>query len=119
MPKLFFSYWLVAENWGVSMYGIFLFALTIWWSMNWGDTTACPYTHLEDVVEGKKSVRDAFLLIWAELVGGLAVFRYVQLLWAIEVVSTHKNKAFEDCTTDLQVRTIIGIFWNEFLLFYI
>lgn len=101
---------IIAENWGVSMYGLFLFALTIWWSMNWGDASACPYTHIEEVVEGKKSLRDAFLLIWAELVGGLAIFRYVQLLWALEIVSTHKNKAFEDCTTDLQVPVIFGAF---------
>lgn len=42
----------VAENFGVGTYAIFLFALTIWWSMNWGDATACPYTHLEEVIEG-------------------------------------------------------------------
>ncbi|CAD1479147.1 unnamed protein product [Heterotrigona itama] len=101
---------IIAENWGVSMYGVYLFVLTIWWSMNWEDASACPYTHIEDVVNGTKSVRDAFLLIWAELVGGLAVFRYIQLLWAIEIVSTHKNKAFEDCTTDLQVPVIFGAF---------
>ncbi|XP_031839545.2 aquaporin [Nomia melanderi] len=99
---------IIADNWGVSMYGIYLFILTIWWSLNWGDATACPYTHIEDVIEGKKSLRDAFLLIWAELVGGLAIFRYVQLLWALEIVSTHKNRAFSDCTTDLQVPVIFG-----------
>lgn len=88
------------------MYAIYLFFLTIWWSFNWGDATACPYTHIEDVCEGQKSVRNAFLLIWAELVGGLAVFRYIQLLWALEIVPTHKNRAFEDCTTDLQVTII-------------
>lgn len=85
------------------MYAIYLFILTIWWSLNWGDASACPYTHLEEAVEGKKSLRVAFLLIWAELIGGLVVFRYIQLLWALEIVPTHKNKAFEDCTTDLQV----------------
>lgn len=87
----------------MSIYAIYLFVLTVWWSMVWEDATACPYTHLEELVEGKKSLRDAFLLIWAELVGGLAIFRYVQLLWALEIVSTHKNRAFDDCSTDLQV----------------
>ncbi|XP_015114997.1 aquaporin-11 [Diachasma alloeum] len=101
---------IIADNWGVSMYAIYLFVLTIWWSLNWEDATACPYTHLEDLVEGKKSLRDAFLLIWAELVGGLAIFRYIQLLWALEIVPTHKDRAFEDCTTDLQVPVIIGAF---------
>lgn len=42
----------VADNFGVATYAIFLFALTIWWSLNWGDATACPYTHIEDVIEG-------------------------------------------------------------------
>lgn len=98
----------VAENWGVSVYAIYLFVLTVWWSSSWGDASACPYTHIEDAIEGKKSLRAAFLLIWAELLGGLAVFRYVQLLWALEIVSTHKSKAFEDCTTDLQVPVIVG-----------
>ncbi|XP_012267381.1 aquaporin-11 [Athalia rosae] len=101
---------IVADNWGVSTYAIYLFVLTIFWSFNWGDATACPYTHIEEVVEGKKSVRVAFLLIWAELVGGLAVFRYIQLLWALEIVPTHKGRAFTDCTTDLQVPVIYGAF---------
>ncbi|CAG5089763.1 Similar to AQP11: Aquaporin-11 (Milnesium tardigradum) [Cotesia congregata] len=99
---------IIADNWGVSMYAIYLFVLTIWWSKVWEDATACPYTHLEELVEGKKSLRDAFLLIWAELVGGLAIFRYIQLLWALEIVSTHKNRAFDDCSTDLQVPVIFG-----------
>lgn len=101
---------IIAENWGVSMYAIYLFVLTVWWSMNWGDATACPYTHIEDLIQGNKSLRDTFLLIWAELVGGLAIFRYIQLLWALEIVSTHKNKAFDECTTDLQVPAIFGAF---------
>ncbi|XP_012286585.1 aquaporin-11 [Orussus abietinus] len=101
---------IIADNWGVSMYAIYLFVLTIWWSMNWGDSTACPYTHLEDLVEGKKTPKVAFLLIWAELVGGLVIFRYIQLLWALEIVPTHRNRAFSDCTTDLQVPAIYGAF---------
>lgn len=88
------------------MYAIYLFVLTIYWSINWGDASACPYTHLEDVFLGNKSLRIAFLLIWAEMIGGLAVFRYIQLLWSFEIVSTHRNRAFAECTTDLQARPI-------------
>lgn len=99
---------IIADNWGVSMYAIYLFVLTVYWSMNWGDASACPYTHLEDVLLHNKSLRTAFLLIWAELLGGLAVFKYIQVLWALEIVSTHRNRAFSDCTTDLQVPVIIG-----------
>lgn len=85
------------------MYAIFLFTLTIWWAWNWGDATACPYNHLEDVVEGKTDLRVALLKTWAELTGGVMVFKYVQLLWNLEVTENHTNRAFEDCTADLQV----------------
>lgn len=94
------------------MYAIYLFFMTIWWCYVWGDATACPYTHLEDVVEGKQNIRNAFLLIWAQLMGGLVVFRYNQLLWALEIVPTHKDRAFSDCSTDLQVKNTISIFFT-------
>ncbi|XP_050347597.1 aquaporin-11 isoform X3 [Nymphalis io] len=99
---------IVADNFGVATYAIFLFALTIWWSLNWGDATACPYTHVEDVIEGRCDVRKAFLKTWAELGGGMLVFKYVQMYWALEITETHKNKAFEDCTADLQVPVLYG-----------
>ncbi|XP_028042407.1 aquaporin-11 isoform X2 [Bombyx mandarina] len=98
----------VADNFGVATYAIFLFALTIWWSVNWGDATACPYTHIEDVIEGKGDIRKALLKTWAELTGGLLVFKYVQLYWALEISETHKDKAFEECRADLQVPVIYG-----------
>ncbi|XP_031764638.1 aquaporin-11 isoform X5 [Galleria mellonella] len=98
----------VADNFGVGTYAIFLFALTIWWSLNWGDATACPYTHIEDVIEGKGDIRKAFLKTWAELLGGLLVFKYVQTYWALEISETHKDKAFEECRADLQVPVIYG-----------
>nr|AWT57817.1 Aquaporin AQP12L1 [Chilo suppressalis] len=99
---------IVADNFGVGTYAIFLFLLTIWWSMNWGDATACPYTHIEDVIEGKGDVRKALLKTWAELTGGLLVFKYVQMYWALEISETHKDKAFEDCKADLQVPVLYG-----------
>ncbi|XP_034834718.1 aquaporin-11 isoform X2 [Maniola hyperantus] len=98
----------VADHFGVATYAIFLFALTIWWSMNWGEATACPYTHIEDVIEGRGDIRKALLRTWAELTGGLLVFKYVQMYWALEISDTHKNKAFEDCTADLQVPVLYG-----------
>ncbi|KAL0870940.1 hypothetical protein ABMA27_004766 [Loxostege sticticalis] len=99
---------IVADNFGVGTYAIFLFALTIWWSLNWGDATACPYTHIEDVIEGKGDIRKALLKTWAELTGGLLVFKYVQMYWALEISETHKDKAFEDCKADLQVPVLYG-----------
>ncbi|XP_041982364.1 aquaporin-11 isoform X1 [Aricia agestis] len=99
---------IVADNFGVATYAVFLFALTVWWSLNWGDATACPYTHLEDIIEGKGDVRKAVLRTWAELVGGVAVFKYVQTYWALEIADTHKNRAYEDCQADLQVPVLYG-----------
>ncbi|XP_073961455.1 aquaporin isoform X2 [Choristoneura fumiferana] len=98
----------VADNFGVGTYAIFLFALTIWWSLNWGEATACPYTHIEDIIEGKGDIRKALLKTWAELAGGLLVFKYVQMYWALEIAETHKDKAFEDCKADLQVPVLYG-----------
>lgn len=40
--------------------------------------------------------------------GGLAIFRYTQLLWSLELVETHKGRAYEDCVADLQVPMVIG-----------
>lgn len=86
------------------MYALYLFLLTIWWSMNWDEASACPYTHIEDVIIRKKPLTIAFLSICAELAGGLIIFKYIQILWAFQFVSTHKNRAYGDCTTDLQAR---------------
>jgi len=32
----------------------------------------------------------------------------VQLLWAMELAETHKDKAYEECSADLQVDMVIG-----------
>ncbi|XP_077287846.1 aquaporin isoform X1 [Arctopsyche grandis] len=99
---------IIADNFGVATYAIFLFVLTIWWSLNWGDATACPYTHLEEYVEGKIDIRKMLLKTFAELTGGLLVFKYVQMYWALEISDTHKDRAFEDCKADLQVPMFYG-----------
>lgn len=65
----------VADNFGVFAYAAVLFVLTVWWSNEWGEATACPYTHLEDVLDGKADVRVAALKIWAQLTGGVLIFR--------------------------------------------
>ena len=65
----------VADNFGVSTYALFLFLLTIWWAINWGDATACPYTHIEDVIRGNTDIRTAVLKTFFELAGGMLVFK--------------------------------------------
>jgi len=99
---------IVADNYGVSTYAVYLFLLTIWWGMEWGDSTACPYTHLEDVVQGLASPFVALLKVWAQLAGGLVVFGYIKYLWSLEITENHKGRAYDECTADLQVPVLFG-----------
>jgi len=101
---------IVADNFGVATYAIYLFFLTIWWSKVWGDASACPYTHMEDMVEGNTSPRVVALKTWAQIMGGCCVYRFVQVFWWFEFVQTHENRAFEECTADLQVNPYLGAF---------
>lgn len=99
---------LVADNFGVATYAIYLFVLTIWWSKVWGDATACPYNHMEDMVEGNTSPRDVALKSWAQLMGGCCVYRLIQFVWWTEISPTYEGRAFEDCTADLQCSPYMG-----------
>lgn len=98
----------MADNYGVWAYALYLFILTVYWSTKWENASACPYTPIEDVFEGVHNLAYALLLIIAQILGGLAIFRYIQLLWSLELVETHKGKAYEDCVADLQVPMVIG-----------
>ncbi|KAK9702153.1 hypothetical protein QE152_g30130 [Popillia japonica] len=101
---------IVADNYGVWVYGGFLFVLTVWWSFHWETATACPYCPIEEIFERKRNVFVGLLLVGAQVLGGLAIFRYIQVLWSFELVETHKGRAFEDCSTDLQVPVLVGAF---------
>ncbi|XP_058463981.1 aquaporin-11 [Malaya genurostris] len=102
---------IVADNFGVATYAVFLFTLTIWWGLQWGNATACPYTYLEQVVQGEVSFKEAALKTWAQLMGGCCVFRYVQLYWWLELAETHEGRAFEDCSADLKV----NLYWGAII----
>jgi hypothetical protein len=54
----------VADNWGIWAYALYLFLLTIWWSKNWDTATACPYSPVEEILEGAQDVSNAALLIF-------------------------------------------------------
>ncbi|XP_057670087.1 aquaporin-11 [Diorhabda carinulata] len=100
---------IIADNWGIWAYALYLFLLTIWWGSNWEEASACPYNPVEEVVEGSRDVKSALWIIGSQLLGALVTFRYVQVLWSLELVETHVDKAYEDCTTDLQVETSMGV----------
>lgn len=101
---------IVADNYGVATYAIFLFLLTCWWAQVWGNASACPYTHMEDMIEGNATPREVALKTWAQLMGGCCVWRFVQFFWWLELASTHEGRAFEDCSADLQVTPLAGAF---------
>lgn len=53
----------VADNFGVATYAVFLFTLTIWWGRQWGNATACPYTYMEQIVQGMGGERCSYTTI--------------------------------------------------------
>ncbi|KAK6626550.1 hypothetical protein RUM44_009023 [Polyplax serrata] len=101
----------VADNYGVWMYALYLFLLTIWWAVDWGDANACPNIQLEDVILGKQDSQTSLTKIWAQLTGGIFVFRLMQYIWSLELIENHEKRALEECTADLQVSI-----WHGFLV---
>ena len=75
MLEQFSFTFLVADNYGVSAYAIYLFLLTIWWAQKWGDATACPYTHFEDAIMGSMNWLEVGVRTAAAVFGGVAVFK--------------------------------------------
>ena len=59
----------------MSVYAIYLFFLTIWWGLHWGDATACPYTHFEDCILGSMKLLEVGVRTAAAVFGGVAVFK--------------------------------------------
>ena len=56
-------------------YSVYLFSLTIWWSMTWGEATACPYIHFESAAEGAMKPLEVAVRTAAATFGGVAVFK--------------------------------------------
>jgi len=48
------------------------------------------------------------LIIAAQVIGGLVIFRYIRILWSFELTEQHRGRADEDCTADLKVSMIFG-----------
>merc|ERR1712123_260127 len=49
--------------------------------------------YLESLIEGNMSRQVTIVRIIAQVVGGVAVFRLIQVLWAIEIAETHVGRA--------------------------
>jgi len=103
---------IIADNYGLAAYGLYLFLATIWWSQHWGDATACPYNHFESCLEGKMTRQETLVRTVAQVVGGVAVFRLIQILWGIEIAETHVGRAhsavYNVCSADLTVPVLHG-----------
>jgi len=103
---------IIADNYGLAAYGLYLFLATIWWSLHWGDATACPYNHFESCVEGNMSKQETIVRTIAQVIGGVAVFRLIQILWGIEIAETHVGRShsaiYNVCTADLTVPVLHG-----------
>jgi len=103
---------IIADNYGLAAYGICLFLLTIWWSEHWGDATACPYNHFESCFEGKMTRQETIIRTIAQVVGGVGVFKFVQVLWALEIAETHVGRShssvYNVCSADLTVPVLYG-----------
>lgn len=85
------------------MYAIVLFNLLMWWISTLGEATTCPYSYLEEVLKGNLSLLATLLLTMAQLLGGVIVFQYVQFMWNLEIIEEHVDRAYRECTTDIQV----------------
>merc|ERR1711872_949911 len=103
---------IIADNYGLAAYGLYLFLLTIWWSMKWGDATACPYNHFEECVQGNMSRQETAVRTVAQTLGGIAVFRVIQILWGLEIAETHVGRShsavYNVCSADLTVPVLHG-----------
>merc|ERR1712147_414262 len=103
---------IIADNYGLAAYGLYLFLLTIWWSMKWGGATACPYNHFEECVQGNMSRQETAVRTVAQTLGGIAVFRVIQILWGLEIAETHVGRShsavYNVCSADLTVPVLHG-----------
>merc|ERR1712012_309030 len=103
---------IIADNYGLAAYGLYLFLATIWWSLHWGDATACPYNHFESCVEGTMTKQETIVRTIAQVIGGVAVFRLIQILWGIEIAESHVGRSpsaiYNVCTADLTVPVLHG-----------
>lgn len=103
---------IIADNYGVAAYAVYLFSLTIWWSQKWGDATACPYLCFEDCINGAMPILETAVRTVAATIGGVAIFKYIQILWNLEVAETHVGRshsaAFDKCSADLQIPLLFG-----------
>merc|ERR1711979_99188 len=64
---------IIADNYGLAAYGLYLFLATWWWALHWGDATACAYNHFESYIEGNMTKQEVIVRVVGQVIGGVAV----------------------------------------------
>ncbi|KAK3884157.1 hypothetical protein Pcinc_011558 [Petrolisthes cinctipes] len=104
----------VADNFGAALWAFLVFLIIIWRSKTWASVTACPYSLLEQYVEGSVKPSHALLKVVAQLAGAFISYRLMRQLWMLELTASHVGRGLE-CTADLRVSAMLGFFIECFL----
>lgn len=94
----------VNAQFGIWAWSFCVFLLIMWRERSWAGTSACPYTLLEQYVEGGTRPFHVFLKILCQLSGAMVSCRWVRRLWMAEAKATH----VAECSADLQVPVVLG-----------
>ncbi|OXA60708.1 aquaporin-11 [Folsomia candida] len=103
-----FELCIIADNYGIHAYATYLFLLTVWWSYRWGDASACPYTHIEDLLQGQATFKYVLLVVFVQVFSGWAIYPfYVKKFWLMQYERKHVEHV-EACSADLTVPAMHG-----------
>merc|ERR1712193_213892 len=59
---------IIADNYGLAAYGLYLFLATWWWALHWGDATACAYNHFESYIEGNMTKQEVIVRVVGQVI---------------------------------------------------
>jgi len=95
---------LVSDLYGSAAYWVYLFGASVWWCYRWGEATGCPYTHVEEWLDGGRDGKSGALLALVEVIGGLVFYRFFLFyLWNLEYGESHLERVVQaDCHSDIQ-----------------
>lgn len=103
----------VLDIYDIPIYSLFLWAVLVWQSISWGDSTANPYGHLLRWWEGGEPLHVTGLRILAGAAGALASFSIIAPIWQLELSHFHQDRAHNSsrgvCGTDLQISVLSGL----------
>jgi len=110
---------IVIEFHGIAVYFQVLFLLCLWRSFYWRNVTACPYSYVEEWLNGKFHAASVLAITLAQLVGGSLVYNYyTKSFWSFEFRDAHKGR-FDSlqCKSDVQVLPLYAGLTETFAVF--